>query len=256
MSPQRRILLKLAYDGSGFSGWQIQPHARSIQATLERALRRMSGAEIALVCSGRTDSGVHATAQYAHFDYDGRMTGEQIIKALNRLLDHDIRVLEALDVPLTLHARYQAYERSYRYLLAKEIVPFQRLYMGYMINQRLSLNKLRELAQPLIGKHDYSSFAQLNPEIPNHICEVKRLEIDEQPTHWEFTITADRFLHNMVRRIVGTLANTCTKDLAPEVIERILSEAEPKQTLVVPAPPGGLYLIDVKYPSHFFEPRG
>lgn len=256
VSETRRILLKLTYDGSGFCGWQKQHHQHSIQATLERAIKRMTGQDRQLVCSGRTDSGVHATSQYAHFDYEGRMSPEQIVKALNRLLDHDIRVLEARNISLEFHARYQAYERSYKYLLAKDIVPFQRLYMGYMVNQRLFLTKLAELSVPLLGKHDFSSFAQPNPEIPNRVCDVKSILITEHETHYEFIITADRFLHNMVRRIVGTLANCCTKELSPETIAKVLAEAHPKQTLVVPAPPGGLYLIDVRYPPEYFEPRG
>ena len=245
----RRILLKLAYDGSGFSGWQAQNHARSVQTVLEKAVERMTYEPLKLVCSGRTDAGVHALSQYAHFDFEGKMEAARMVKALNRLLTAEIRILDALDVPLDFSARYQAYQRSYRYLLAKELVPFQRLYKGFMLNQHLDLERLRSLAVPLAGKHDWSSFAQANPEIPNRICELKPVEIIETNEHYEFLIMADRFLHNMVRRIVGTLANACSKDLSPDVIAAILAEANPKQTMVVPAPASGLYLLNARYPD-------
>lgn len=245
----RRIVLKLCYDGSGFSGWQIQNHARTVQSELEKALRQMAGETLKTVCSGRTDAGVHALCQYVHFDYAGRMEAGRMIKALNRLLSPEIRILDAMDVPLEFSARYQAFQRSYKYLLAKEMIPFQRLYKGFMLNQRLDLDKLLELAAPLAGKHDWSSFAQPNPEIPNRICELEPIRISETAEHFCFMITADRFLHNMVRRIVGTLATACTKDLAPQSLITILAEADPKQTLVVPAPASGLYLVDVRYPE-------
>ncbi|HRY83556.1 MAG TPA: tRNA pseudouridine(38-40) synthase TruA, partial [Candidatus Cloacimonadota bacterium] len=241
----RRILLKICYDGSGFSGWQSQKHARSVQAELEKALRLMAGQDLKLVCSGRTDAGVHAESQYAHFDFTGRMASERMPKALNRLLSSEIRILDAQEVPAEFSARYAAWQRSYKYLLAKKLVPFRRLYTGFMINQNLELGKLRELALPLSGKHDWSSFAQPNPEIPNRVCELEPIRVRETEEQFEFLIVADRFLHNMVRRIVGTLANACTKDLAPETLASILSEADPKQTLVVPAPAAGLYLLGV-----------
>lgn len=247
----RRILLKICYDGSGFSGWQSQKHARSVQSELEKALRQMAGHELKLVCSGRTDAGVHAESQYAHFDFEGRMATERMPKALNRLLSAELRILDAMDVPLDFSARYQAYQRSYKYLLAKQLIPFQRLYKGFMLNQTLELEKLKELALPLTGKHDWSSFAQPNPEIPNRVCELEPVCISETDEHFEFIIVADRFLHNMVRRIVGTLANACTKNLAPERISSILAEANPKQTLVVPAPASGLYLQSVRYPDQY-----
>jgi len=246
---KRRIALKIAYDGSPYCGWQVQPHCKSIQSTIEKALYRMTDEIIGITCAGRTDSGVHATGQYAHFDYDGRMTPYQMTKALNRLLDYDIRIVGAWDVPPDFHARYKAYERQYSYLLAKEIIPFQRLYMGYLINQRLELSRMQELATVLLGSHDFSSFAVANPEIPNRICDLKELSITETESHYVFCLRADRFLHNMVRRIVGSLANLCTKSLDKDTLSRILTEADPKQTMVVPAPAAGLYLTNVLYPD-------
>lgn len=247
----RRVVLKISYDGSGFCGWQIQNHCRTVQDTIERTLSKIVKTPISLVCAGRTDAGVHATSQYAHFDYQGRMQEQDFVRALNRHLNHDIRIINAQYVASDFHARYKAFERGYRYLLSKEIVPFYRFYRGYIINQDLRLETLQRLTEPLLGKHDFSSLAQYNPEVPNRICEVKELSITETAEYYEFNIRADRFLHNMVRRIVGTLCNLCTKNLGPEDLSRILLEADPRQTFVVPAPAAGLYLTDVLYPEQY-----
>ncbi|HOH47169.1 MAG TPA: tRNA pseudouridine(38-40) synthase TruA [Candidatus Cloacimonadota bacterium] len=247
----RRVVLKIAYDGSGFCGWQIQEHCRSVQETIERALTRIVKSPVSLVCAGRTDTGVHATSQYAHFDYHGRMLEQDFIRALNRHLNHDIRILNAQFVSIDFHARYKAFERGYLYILAKEVVPFHRYYRGFIINQHLDLRNLQALAEPLLGRHDFSSFAQQNPEVPNRFCEVKEISISETEDCYQFRIRADRFLHNMVRRIVGTLCNLCTKKMSPEDMRRILMEADPRQTFVVPAPAAGLYLTDVLYPEQY-----
>ena len=251
MTESRRVLLKIAYDGSGFYGWQIQNHCRSVQETIERALTRIVKSPVSLVCAGRTDTGVHATSQYAHFDYLGRMQEQDFIRALNRNLNHDIRILNAQFVSSEFHSRYKAYERGYLYILAKEVVPFHRYYRGFIINQHLDLEQLRDLSVSLLGTHDFSSFAQQNPEVPNRICEVKEISISETEEYYQFKIRADRFLHNMVRRIVGTLCNLCTKNMSLEDMHRILLEADPRQTLVVPAPAAGLYLTDVLYPDQY-----
>lgn len=251
MTKERRIVLKLAYDGSAFCGWQVQPHCRSVQSTMERALSKMCSRQVGLTCAGRTDSGVHATAQYAHFDYQDRMHPQQMVKALNRILPYEVRVLDAMDSSLDFHSRYKAYERSYRYLLAKSISPFTRLYRAYMVNQAPQVEKMQHLSQVLLGSWDFSSFAMSNPEIPNRICDIKEISILEHEDHFEFRITADRFLHNMVRRIVGTLVNMCTKNIESDVLQHILTQADPRQTLVIPAPASGLYLTGVKYPQEY-----
>lgn len=243
-----RFLMKLSYDGCGYHGWQKQHNGISIQAVLERALGTFAHTHIPITGAGRTDAGVHALGQYAHFDYQGRMQPEQMLLAFKRYLPNDIKVLQILRVSPYLSARYQAFERSYRYILAKEITPFNRLYTGYLPHVNLSPAPMQTAALQLLGSHDFSSFGRANPEIPNRICDVLSLTITETAETYEFLITADRFLHNMVRRIVGTLANISHFNLPPQTIDAILSDACPRQNLVTTAPASGLYLMDVKYP--------
>jgi len=248
-----RYLMKLCYDGTGYHGWQKQQNGLAVQEVLERAVKAWAHQDIPIIAAGRTDTGVHALAQYAHFDYEGTMQPWQMVLAFRRQLPYDIKVLDIIRVSPFLSARYQAYERCYRYVLAKARTPFNRNYTGFFPHVRLSLQPMIDAAQYLLGSHDFSSFGRANPEIPNRICEIKLLSITETEEHFEFLITADRFLHNMVRRIVGTMANVAHFKLAPEIIESILSESCPRQNLVTTAPASGLYLIDVKYPVKMLD---
>ncbi|MCB5248419.1 MAG: tRNA pseudouridine(38-40) synthase TruA [Candidatus Cloacimonadales bacterium] len=251
-----RYLIKMAYDGSEFIGWQKQKQGRSIQCVMEKALEQFSGVSVPVIAAGRTDAGVHALAQYAHFDYEGRMTMEQMLRAFRRWLPDDIKVLQIWQIGNDLSARYQAFERHYKYLLSKDRDPFNRLYSGFIPHLRISLKPMQDAAQLLLGQHDFSSFGRLNPEVPNHICEIKEISIVEDEDYFTFYIRADRFLHNMVRRIVGTLANISHFALSPDTITKLLADKCPRQNLVTTAPAEGLYLIDVKYPSELLDGRG
>lgn len=248
-----RYLMKFAYDGTGYHGWQKQQNGLAIQEVLEKAAKAWGEKDISIIAAGRTDTGVHALAQFAHFDYEGSMQPWQMVLAFRRHLPYDIKVLEIMRVSPYLSARYQAYERSYRYILAKQRTPFNRNYTGFIPHVRLALQPMQEAAQYLLGSHDFSSFGRANPEIPNRICELKLLNIAETAETFEFSISADRFLHNMVRRIVGTLANVAHFNLSPYIIEAILSESCPRQNLVTTAPASGLYLVDVKYPAKMLD---
>jgi tRNA pseudouridine38-40 synthase len=248
-----RYLMKLCYDGTNYHGWQKQHNGISIQAVLEGALETFAEAHVPIIAAGRTDAGVHALAQFAHFDYEGSMQPYQMLLAFRRYLPADIKVLEIGKVNPMLSARYQAYERSYRYILAKYRTPFNRNYGGFIPSIKLNLAPMQAAAVRLLGSHDFSSFGRANPEIPNRICEIKILNIKESEESFEFIITADRFLHNMVRRIVGTLANISHFSLPPETIDAILSDTCPRQNLVTTAPASGLYLIDVKYPASLLD---
>lgn len=251
-----RYLMKLCYDGTGYHGWQKQHNGISIQSVLEDAIQLFAKISIPIVAAGRTDAGVHALAQYAHFDYSGSMQPYQMLLAFRRYLPTDIKVLEISKVSPHLSARYQAYERSYRYILAKQRTPFNRNYSGYLPAIKLELAPMQEAAKRLLGSHDFSSFGRANPEVPNRICELKTLDICDQVDSFVFLVTADRFLHNMVRRIVGTLANISHFGLPPTTIDAILSDACPRQNLVTTAPASGLYLIDVKYPASLLDESG
>lgn len=250
-----RYLIKLVYDGTDFIGWQKQKQGRSIQAVLEKALAQFAGKETPIVAAGRTDAGVHALAQYAHFEYEGRMLPWQILLAFKRWLPEDLKVVEITEVSQCLSARYQAYERCYRYILTKDRSPFNRHLAGFIPHLKIRLEPMQNAALHFLGQHDFSSFGRLNPEIRNHICELKELSITENEQDFTFIVRADRFLHNMVRRIVGTLANISHFDLPGVVIDQILAAKSPRQTLVFTAPACGLYLIEVKYPAELLDGR-
>ncbi len=248
-----RYLMKICYDGTGYCGWQKQKNGLAIQEVMENTLALFSGKKTSIIAAGRTDAGVHSLSQYAHFDYSGSMQDKQLLLAFNRYLPDDIKVLEIMKVSPVFNARYQAYERSYRYVLAKEKTPFNRNYSGYLLRLNLNLKKMQSCIENLLGKHDFSSFGKKNPEVPNHICELKHITINETESYFIFDFTADRFLHNMVRRIVGTMANISHLHLSNKTILEILENRCPRQNLVITAPASGLYLMEVKYPPKFLD---
>lgn len=248
-----RYLMQISYDGTRYHGWQKQQNGLAIQEVLETTMLRFCECHIPLTAAGRTDTGVHALAQYAHFDYSGSMQPQQMLLAFRRYLPYDIKVNSIQRVSPSLSARYQAYQRSYRYILAKERTPFNRLYTGFLPHIKPSLAPMQTAAKLLMGSHDFSSFGRANPEIPNHVCDIQLLDITETEDSFIFHITADRFLHNMVRRIVGTLANIAHFSLETAIINAILQDACPRQNIVTTAPASGLYLIDVKYPGKYLD---
>jgi len=246
-----RFLMKISYDGNGFWGWQIQRHGRSVQHVLQSALHEISGNPSLVIASGRTDTGVHALAQCAHFDYEGSMTPQQMVLAFRTRLPDDVRVMDIIAVPDNFSARYQACRRTYLYKLARNKSPFNRLYMGFVPYKKIDPVLIREAAQLFLGRHDFSSFGRPNPAVPNRICEVQSISFDEFPDHWELIISADRFLHNMVRRIMGALISISHGSLSPRVVTELIDQARPTQNNVFTAPAQGLYLVRVDYPEHF-----
>lgn len=243
-----RFLLRVMYDGMNFRGWQVQCAGRSIQGDLISAFRQLGIPHPGVTGSGRTDAGVHARAHFAHFDYAGKMTPRQLRLGLNTKLADDLLVTGIWRVPDDFHARYQAMARSYVYLLAREKTPLNRLHTGFLPMGNIRLEELRALAQVLLGSHDFSSLSRDNPAVPKHVCEITQLDISEDAGLISFHCSADRFLHNMVRRIVGTLANLAQQKLGPDVLRQILAEEDPRQRLVLTAPAQGLYLTGVAYP--------
>lgn len=248
-----RHLIKIAYDGSAFHGWQVQHNAWSVQSELERAFSRFADNKPKLCGAGRTDTGVHALGQMASFDYEGKMSPLQIIRAFNRFLPKTVKVLSISETTPDFSARYDAYERRYCYFLAKSAHPFNRLYEGFAPKMQVKLDPMLEAAGYFLGTHDFSSFGKPNPEVPNRVCQVKHFSINEEEQRWVFRIYADRFLHNMVRRMVGALISISHHQLNPEIIQSWLKEAIPKQRHIYTAPASGLYLTEVLYPTRLIQ---
>ncbi|HOD17452.1 MAG TPA: tRNA pseudouridine(38-40) synthase TruA [Candidatus Cloacimonadota bacterium] len=251
----QRFLMKVAYDGTDFGGWQMQKHQRTVQSVLQKALYEFSGHKTPVTGSGRTDAGVHAWGQYAHFDYRGTATAEQMQKGLKRFLPPDVQILKIIPVPPDFHARYDAMERCYQYIITLKPTPFNRLYEGSFPRKKIRIELMQKAAPFFLGTHDFSSFSKENPAVPDHVCTVVQSDFEIYQDRYIYTIRADRFLHNMVRRIVGALVNIGHFDLEPSIVETWLQQKQARQTLIFPAPPQGLYLMDVRYPEEKLNPE-
>ncbi|MBN2461901.1 MAG: tRNA pseudouridine(38-40) synthase TruA [Candidatus Cloacimonetes bacterium] len=249
----KKFALKIQYDGSAFNGWQIQKNARTVQDQIEQALARIIKHRVGIIGSGRTDAGVHALSQYAHFEYNGRMNCDQITRALNSKLPRDINILETSLVNKEFHARYSALGRSYRYVITRTYSPFTRNYKTFLPLYDPDPKKLNDLAHSLIGQHDFTSFARFNPDNVSTLCDIRICSFDQNNNaDVIFQIKADHFLHNMVRRLVGTMLTLCREDLDLSFFRKMLDLKDPRQKYIYTAPPQGLYLVEVEYPRHLF----
>ena len=245
----QKYLIKIAYDGSNYHGWQNQPNGISVQEVIETALFKIAKTKISIVGSGRTDAGVHALAQFAHFYFPIKMTPEQIRLALRRKLPDSIRITEVHRIQEELHARFTASKRSYKYLLTRAKNPFNRLYKSFVPYHKLDVDKMRQVVPYIIGEHDFASFCKPNPDIPNTVCNLNQFDIMEQDKDIIFHISGNRFLHNMVRRLVGTLITFSHNNYDPKLFLDLLAAKEGNQNIIFTAPPNGLYLANVEYPD-------
>lgn len=247
--PGRRIKLTLQYDGAGFMGWQVQPGARTVQSELEAALSRLADQPVSTIAAGRTDRGVHATGQVASALVPAKWTGAALRRALNAILPDDIWIADAEEVPLAFHARYDAIARSYVYRIGTAPAawsPFHRRWC-WPLRETLDLRVLNEAAAVIIGRHSFKAFAKAGQPERGEYCEVQVSEWHEWEQGAEFRVRANRFLHHMVRYLVGTQVDIARGrrnigDL------RAMLDGVPGIETSPPAPPEGLYLSGVEYP--------
>lgn len=245
----KRFLARLSYDGTNFQGWQVQPYARTVQDVLERILENIAKKRIPVTGSGRTDAGVHAYRQYAHFDLDLKMSPLQILRAINSQAPADILITDVFPVAEDFHARFDACSRIYQYIITKAVNPFNRLYRGWFPRKNIHIDYIESLLPLFLGEHDFTNFSRQNPDIPNHRCCIAEFRLAEHDSDVVLTIKADRFLHNMVRRVVGTLVNLSHIKGEKKIIESLLSGIDQYRKHVLTAPANGLFLWDVEYPS-------
>ena len=165
-------LARISYDGTDFSGWQIQKAGRTVQQVLENALSKIAKEEIKTTSAGRTDAGVHALGQYANFHFPIQMTTKQIQLALRANLPHDVLVTQIVEVSNDFSARYDAISRSYRYILTKELTPFNRKYKSFIPKVKIEATIIEKCLKYFIGKHDFTSFAKYNPDLNNYFCNI------------------------------------------------------------------------------------
>lgn len=254
---ERNILLTIEYDGSGFSGWQRQPGARTVQGELERVLSKVCGCEISLNGTSRTDAGVHALGQRASFKGEFGIPTDKIMLAANNLLAGgqnsqkgvgDVRITEVCEKPAEFHARFDSKGKTYRYIIrnAPEVDIFQRNYC-YQIKKPLDITKMQEAAKAIVGTHDFSCFQSAGGnERLTTIRTIHSLNIYEEGKQVIIEVTGDGFLYNMVRIIVGTLVEIGLGKKQPEDAAKIIESAD-RRNAGHTAPAEGLYLVEIYY---------
>ena len=241
--------MHLAYDGTDFHGWQKQNNAHTVQGEIENRLGILLKKETGIMGAGRTDTGVHAKNFFAHFDSErlDRDYLASIVHKLNSFLPSSIAVYSIKEVSLDLHARFSAFQRSYEYHLHTQKDPFLNRFSHYM-PQKLDVDKMNEAARLLIRNDDFTSFSKTNTQVHTHICDVQNAFWIVEGHRMVFYITADRFLRNMVRAIVGTLIEVGLNRREVEDIDNIL-QAKKRSEAGFSVPAHGLFLSSVKYPD-------
>lgn len=240
-----RFVLLMEYDGTAYAGFQLQPDAPSIQGALEEVLHAMYGQAVRVIPSGRTDAGVHARCQVVHFDAPKALRNLNLKAALNSSLPADIRILDYCTQGPEFHARYSALERRYRYLITEHETALERERM-WQVFQPLDLTLMQSCADMLPGEHDFTSFCSSQAEVNHKRCIIFRADWSRHAGMLQFDIHGNRFLHSMVRSLVGTMAEVGRGRLSPGDFRSIL-EAKDRHAGAVTAPARGLYLMRVVY---------
>jgi tRNA pseudouridine38-40 synthase len=210
-----RYRLLIEYDGQNYAGWQVQNGQRTIQGEIERALCTILKLPVRITGGGRTDTGVHARGQTAHFDCSESFDCRRLQRSLNGLLDRDIRIKETERVASGFHARYDAKEREYRYYIVRTPVAIKRAYCWY-VKYPLDLERMNQAAQRVKEMKDFKAFARTGSEVKHYCCEVREAFFTEKGDTVIFTIVANRFLYGMVRSLVGALVDIGRGRLVPE----------------------------------------
>lgn len=243
-----RYKLLIEYDGSAFHGWQIQPGVITVQEAIEKALKIALRQDISIMGSGRTDTGVHARGQVAHFDVPEPVDVYRLKASLNGLLSRSVGILDLEATHPEFHARYDAYKRRYHYYISTHKRPLSSHQRAY-IKPLPDFAVMNDAASLLLGSYNYSAFCKTKSETKNRTCNVQEAKWveDTQSGDWYFCIAADRFLHGMVRAITGTLLEVGHGKRKPESIPAILQSLD--RTQAGPAAPAqGLVLEEVYYP--------
>ncbi len=242
-----RYFIQLSYKGTHFHGWQIQPNAVTVQETLEKAVSLLLREEIKIIGCGRTDTGVHAKDFFAHFDCETlNFELPKLTFKLNSLLPKDIAVQHIFEVHSDAHARFDATERTYKYYISKVKTPF-RYEESYFYPFPLNINAMNKTAKKLLDYTDFTSFSKLHTDVKTNNCVIKEAYWKETDEQLIFTITANRFLRNMVRAIVGTLLEVGKEKCSVERFCEII-EAKDRGKAGSSAPAEGLFLHKIVYP--------
>lgn len=248
-----RYFIYLSYDGTAYHGWQVQPNAVSVQQRMNEALSTLlRGKNSDVTGAGRTDAGVHAHMMVAHFDIEDEVDCVWLTEKLNRILPYDIVVNKVVRVKPDAHARFDAKARTYHYWVYTRKNPFKRHY-ATRISYSLDFNCMNEAASYLLSVKDFTSFSKLHTDVKTNICRVTKAEwtrVDDDL--WQFEITADRFLRNMVRAVVGTLVEVGRGRMSIDDFKRVVAQKD-RCAAGDSMPGNALSLVDIAYDNNIFE---
>lgn len=249
---KQRYFIELAYNGTRFHGWQIQPNAKSVQETLEKALSLICREEIVVTGAGRTDTGVHASYFVAHFDSTKtELDHPDFTYKMNSYLDADIAIFRISKVEAEAHARFDATSRTYHYFINRQKDPFAQETTWYF-NRSLDVFQMNVACAVLFDYTDFTSFSKLHTDVKTNDCKIYFARWSKKGHQLVFTIKADRFLRNMVRAVVGTMINVGQgKMTIPEFRQAI--EMQDRAATGASAPPEGLFLANIAYPDSVFQ---
>lgn len=245
-----RYFVQFSYFGAAYHGWQRQPNALTVQELLEDCLSKLLKQPIEVVGAGRTDAGVHARKMIAHMDVEQTLETDGLVRRLNAFLPPDIAVQGITPVRPTAHARFDAISRCYQYWVVPQKNPFYKDTAHYCAHP-LDHDLMNEAASFLLGHQDFECFSKSNTDVKTFFCDVKEARWSWEGDKWVFRITADRFLRNMVRAIVGTLLEVGKKTYPPAHVKSILKSKD-RSKAGVSVPAKGLYLTAVAYPNTIY----
>ena len=243
----KRVKLVVAYDGTNYCGWQVQPNGVTIESVLNQHLSRLLGEEIVVTGASRTDSGVHSLGNVAIFDTNTRMPADKISFALNQKLPEDIVVQDSCEVPEDWHPRYQKGKKTYEYRILNKTFrnPTRRL-DTYFYHHELDVSAMQEAARFLEGEHDFKSFCAVGAQVKTTVRTIYRCDVTKQDGVITIRVTGNGFLYNMVRIIAGTLVKVGAGDIKPEEIATILRKCD-RSAAGPTAPAHGLTMIGIEY---------
>lgn len=245
----KRIMLIVAYEGTKYCGWQLQPNQITVEEILNRELTKLLNEKIEIIGASRTDSGVHAMGNVAVFDTETRIPAEKICYALNRSLPEDIVVQSSREVPAGFHPRHCESYKTYEYKIwnADFIQPFNRKYT-YFVYKKLNVEAMRRAAKDLVGTHCFTSFCSTHTQVQDHVRTIYSLDILQEGHNITIRIRGNGFLYNMVRIIAGTLIRIGLNEMPENCIPSML-EAKNREAAGPTAPAQGLMLIGIEYPT-------
>lgn len=241
----RNLKLTIEYDGSEFAGWQVQPNAVTVQGEIERSLEQITREPVRLTAAGRTDAGVHASGQVANFITGSQLPAERVVKGGNALLPPAIRLLKAEEVDESFNARFDAKSRSYLYRINTRPIAISRQYSWYY-PYHVDLEAMDRACEYLVGEHDFAAFCSAATRLDHYRCFVHFARWQKWPNGILFEIKANRFVHNMVRILVGTCLEIGRGKTSPELMLDIMDKKD-RRIAGATVPPHGLCLTNVEY---------